>query len=64
MEIKTTPNDCLQKVIDSVQNGDTLILSDGFFRLTQPVILDGKKDIKIVGGENTVITGSTVLSGV
>ena len=63
MNINVKPTDCMQSVIDSAKNGDTLRLSSGVFRINKPINIANKKDISIVGDKNTVITGSTVLSG-
>lgn len=63
MNITVKTTDCLQSVINSAKNGDTLRLSSGVFRINKPIEMSDKKDISIIGDKNTVITGCIVLNG-
>ncbi|MBO5299479.1 MAG: PDZ domain-containing protein [Clostridia bacterium] len=53
----------IEEMIVSAKNGETVVLPDETIRITRPIELKGKKDISIVGGKNTVLTGSIVLNG-
>ena len=53
----------IEEMIVSAKNGETVVLPDETIRITRPIELKGKKDISIVGGKNTVLTGSIVLDG-
>ena len=53
----------IEEMIVSAKSGDTVVLPDETIRITEPIELNGKKNISIVGGKNTVLTGSIILDG-
>jgi len=53
----------IEEMIVSAKSGDTVVLPDETIRITEPIELNGKKNISIVGSKNTVLTGSIILDG-
>ena len=62
MEIRVTPKNDPRTVFASVNSGDTVFFESGIYRFTEPIVISGKKDIRIKG-DGAVITGCTVIQG-
>lgn len=59
--VAVTPNDNVQRVIDSNPAGTTLCLSAGTYRLDTPLV--PKRGDVLVGHQGTVLNGSKILTG-